>query len=153
MYGPPRHSPSPLLFASSSSILVLSSSQTTGSQALLNSPHGRGQTSLDHIPSSMVSILPGKLAAELKSAHLFIPVWLCFSHMAPVISPLPSPSDPSCCNHSSVAARWRICLGGGEEGEKRRKGEWSPLFPAAAANQSKLPAQLAHCISGATPKT
>lgn len=36
-------------------------------------PHGRRQTSLDHVPSLWSRILPGRLAAGLHSAHLPIP--------------------------------------------------------------------------------
>lgn len=51
----------------------------------------RGQTSLDHIPS-MVSILPGKLAVELKLAHLFIPQFCYALEMSP--SHFSSPLKP-----------------------------------------------------------
>lgn len=99
----------------------------------------------------MVSILPGKLAAELKLAHLFIPEFGCFSYRTPLISPFPSPSELWVLPPLKfMAAAWSICLGGW--GWKRRKGEWSQLFPAAVANQSKLPAQTAHSILGATLK-
>lgn len=76
----------------------------TRPQTLLNSHYGRRQTSLDHIPS-VVSILPGKLAAELKLAHLLI---LEFGYVlvteAPLFLPFPHPQSFGHCHHSSVAA-------------------------------------------------
>lgn len=106
-----------------------SSSQMTRSQALLNSHYGRRQTSLDHIPS-VVSILPGKLAAELKLAHLFIPE---FGYVLVTEPPLflrfPYPQSLGHC-HSSVAAAWSICLGWvGEEEE----GRVEPALPCSCS--------------------
>lgn len=123
-----------------------SSSQMTRSQGLLNSHYGRRQTSLDHIPSSMVSILPGKLAAELKLAHLVI-------QEIGYVFVRESPSLTLRALGSATTQVWQLpetFVWGGWG--KRKKGEWSQLFPAAVVNQSKLPTQTAHSTSGATLK-
>lgn len=72
MYRPPSHSPRPVLLALSAYILARSSSPMTSSQEMLNRPSVKGDRPVwtTYLP---VSILRGKLAVELKSAHLFSP--------------------------------------------------------------------------------
>lgn len=91
------------------------------------------------------SILPGKLAEDLKFAHLFIP------QLSPQMSlpPLPLASELWAWPALKCGSSLKLLFGvGGERGRRERR----QFFPAAAANQSKLLTQTAHSTAGATLK-
>lgn len=92
-----------------------------------------------------------KTSSRVKVSSLTHPrIWLCFSYRTFFISP---PSLTLRALGAVATQVWQLpetFVWGGWG--KRREGECSQLFPAAVANQSKLPTQTAHSISGATPK-
>lgn len=67
-------------------------------------PSGKGTDRSRQNPS-IVFILLGKLAIELKLDHLFNPlIWLCFSPRAPSFLPFPDLQSLRHCQPSSMAA-------------------------------------------------
>lgn len=110
---------------------------------MLSTLYGRGQTIPDHILS--MDYFTRKTSSRLNVCSLI--------HLSSEPTNEPSSSPLSLRALAPPALKCGSCLKhlfgvGGERGRRER----SQFFPAAAANQSKLPTQTAHSTAGATPK-